>query len=256
MVSSGTPPVRILTAKALAGVASVTALLLSGCAGVTLGVTAPERRMAVAERVTARPSGSSEVTHILAGATDIQPVIVDLPPLGKWPRYLRSSGPLYGLVQLSPYVGQFGLPADAGRANAGMGYGVTVGYRVPFSGENAIGFELIYEASGHDNEASGVDASATRIVAGLRANFGMDERMVPFAVAGIGRYSLEFDGLDPKFDLSGLGVMFGGGVNISPSPRFSFRAEIALHLWDAAEESGNGGLAETLAVAFGTAFSF
>jgi opacity protein-like surface antigen len=237
-------------------VAAVTALLLSGCAGVSSGVNVPEHRLRIAEEAVARPSASFKITHLLAGATEIQPVIVDLPPLAKWPRYLRSSGPLYGLVQLSPYVGQFGAPADAGRADAGMGFGAVFGYRVPLSGAKTLGFELMYEASSHNNEASGVDANATRIVAGLRANFKMDERTVPFVVAGVGQYSLEFEGLDPKFNLSGLGVMFGGGVNISPSPRFSFRAEVALHLWDAAEESGNGGLAGTLAVMLGTAFSF
>lgn len=253
MVFTSTPPVGTRVAATLAG---VTVLLLCGCAGVTPWVMAPGQRLEIADKATARPGGAFEVTHLLAGATEIQPVIVDLPPLAKWPRYLRSSGPLYGLVQLSPYVGQFGAPADAGRADSGMGYGAVLGYRVPLSGANTLGFELIYETSSHNNEASGVDASATRIVAGLRASFKMDERMVPFIVAGVGQYSLKFDTLDPKFNLSGLGVMLGAGLNISPSPRFSFRVEVALHLWDAAEESGNGGLAETLAVALGTAFSF
>ena len=244
----------------MAGAAFVPALLLAGCVGVIPGAYAPtdpgRGPMRLSGTVAARPRGLSEVTRSLTGATEAQPVIVDLPPLANWPRYLRSEGPIYGLVQFSPYVGQYGVPADAGRADAGMGYGAVLGYRVPFSGTNALGFEIMYETSSHYNEASGVDAGATRIVAGLRANFKMDERTVPFAVAGVGMYSLEFDGLDPKFNLSGLGIMLGGGLNVSPSPRFSFRAEVARHLGDAAEESGNGGLAETLAVAFGTAFSF
>ena len=242
------------------GAGVVAALLLAGCVAAGAGSGVPPDRgewlARVPGEVVASPRGLPEVTRSLAGATDIQPVVVDLPPLENWPRYLRSSGPLYGLVQLSPYVGQFGVPADAGRADTGMGYGVVFGYRVPFSGANALGFEVIYEGSSHRNEASDVDASATRIVAGVRASFRMDERTVPFAVAGVGRYSLEFDTLDPRFNLSGLGVMLGGGLNITPSPRFSFRAELALHLWDAAEESGHGGLAETLAVALGAAFSF
>jgi opacity protein-like surface antigen len=198
----------------------------------------------------------SGVTRFLAGASDVQPVIVDLPPLKNWPRYLRSAGPLYGLVQLSPYVGQFGVPADTGRAGAGIGFGLVFGYRIPFSSTNALGIEVMYESSKHDNDASRVDARAKRLVVGARANFKMDERLVPFAVAGLGRYSLEFDGLDPKYDLSGMGVMFGGGVSFSPKPRLSVRAELNLHLWDAAEASGNGGGAQTLALSFGTAFSF
>ena len=215
----------------------------------------------LARTAAAVPYELAALTHSLASADgsgdEIEPVIADLPDLEKWPRYLRAEGPLYGLVQFSPYVGQFGTPADAKRADSGMGYGLTVGYRVPFSGASALGFEFIYESSGHRNEASDVDARATRIVAGARLSLKMDEKIVPFAVAGLGSYSLKFDGLDSEYDLSGLGVMIGGGINVSPSPRFSFRSELALHLWDAAEEgSGHGGMAETLALALGAAFSF
>ena len=245
---------------ATAVAAFVPVLLATGCAGVIPGREAAlgsgARPAFISGGAAASPQGMSGVTNSLAGASVVQPVVVDLPPLNKWPRYLRSSGPFYGLVQLSPYVGQFGVPADAGRADAGLGFGLVFGYRVPFSSTNALGFELMYESSSHQNDVSRVDASAKRIVAGVRANFKMDERMVPFAVAGLGKYTLKFDGLDPKYNLSGMGVMFGGGVSFSPKPRLSLRAELALHLWDAAEESGHGGFAQTLALALGTAFSF
>jgi opacity protein-like surface antigen len=191
-----------------------------------------------------------------SGVGDIEPVVIELPSLGPSPRYLRSSGPFYAQFQLSPYVGQFGILADAERADSGVGYGAVFGYRIPVAGANALGIEFIYESSRHHNDASDVDARATRAVAGMRMSFRMDERVVPFGVAGVGSYKLEFDGLDPTFNLSGLGVMLGGGLNFAPSSRFSLRTELALHIWDAAQESGAGGTAETLTLGLGAALSF
>ena len=197
------------------------------------------------------------LARALPAAPEAEPEIAHLPPLKSWPRYLRSEGPLYALFQLSPLVAQLGIVKDAKRADSGTGIGLVFGYRKPLGGANSLGFEFIYETSQHHNESSDVPATATRLLGGVRWSFRMDERLVPFALAGGGLYELTFDGLDPKFGLSGLGFMIGGGVDFSPSARFALRAELALHIWDAAEKgSGAGGMAETLTLGLGAAVSF
>jgi opacity protein-like surface antigen len=183
--------------------------------------------------------------------------VLRLPPLERWPRTMWLGGAAYALVQLNPYVAQLGVLSEYERADSGLGFGVVAGYRVPMSNAKALGFELAYERSGHTNEDAAVDATATRLVVAARLNLKMDEKFTPFAVAGAGIYKLEFDGMDPKFNLSGPGVMIGGGVDYSPKSNFSFRAELGMHIWAAEEEgTGHGGTAETLAIGLGASVSF
>ena len=183
--------------------------------------------------------------------------VLRLPPLERWPRTMWLGGAAYALVQLNPYVAQLGVLSDYERADSGLGFGVVAGYRFPMANAKALGLELAFERSGHTNEDAAVDATATRFVAAARLNLKMDEKFTPFAVAGAGIYKLEFDGMDPKFNLSGLGVMIGGGVDYSPRPSFSLRAELGIHIWAAEEEgSGHGGTAETLAIGLGASVSF
>ncbi len=77
-------------------------------------------------------------------------------------------GPVYALVELSPYVGQLGVLSDYRRADAGTGFGVVVGYRKPMRNARALGFEVAYGRSGHRNESARTDAVATRLVAAAR----------------------------------------------------------------------------------------
>ncbi|MHC4501970.1 MAG: outer membrane beta-barrel protein [Planctomycetota bacterium] len=255
-------------------VAFVAAALVSGCAGL-LGPRSSElRRFRTLEQTeagelstaalpasAALPPGTAQLPSALAavtpGETDVEVEIVDLPDLSSWPRSLRAEGPTYALFQFSPYVGQFGVLKDYNRADSGVGIGFVGGYRKPLSGAKALAFEVSYGLSFHTNESSEVDAKATRFIGAARLNMRMDQKLTPFAVAGGGIYKLEFDGLDEKFNLSGMGVMFGGGVDYAPKTSFSVRAELGLHIWDAEEEaSGGGGSATTLMLGIGAALSF
>ena len=200
----------------------------------------------------------SALAAVTAGETDVEVEIVDLPGLSNWPRSLRAKGPTYALFQFSPYVGQFGVLKDCSRADSGIGIGFVGGYRKPLKGAKALALEVSYGWSFHTNESSEVDATATRLIGAARLNMRMDQKLTPFVVAGGGIYKLEFDGLDEKFNLSGLGVMFGGGVDYAPKTSFSVRAELGVHIWDAEETgaSGGGGSATTLMLGVGAAMSF
>lgn len=227
----------------------VAAVLVSGCSGLVATDTLPPPAGAA-------PAAAAEVPRALAGAGEVETKFVDLPPVGGWPRVLRVKGPVYALVTLSPYVGQLGVLSDYERADAGMGWGLAVGYRMPMGGAKALALEVIYEQSSHTSDATGFDATATRIVAASRLSMKMDEKLMPFAVVGGGFYDLEFDGMPSEYNLSGLGVMVGGGVDYSPSPGFLIRAEVDVHVWGAAEESGSGGTAQTVTLVIGAAVSF
>ena len=223
------------------------AFLLSSCSGLVARDLAGEHP----------PSAPASVGGgLLGAANEGAPQVVKLPSLGRWPRYLRSQGPFYGLIGLSPYVGQLGILSEKERADSGRGYGAVLGYRVPLRGATCLGIEFMYERSQHWNVSSDVEAVATRSGLALRMSFRMDEKVHPFAMAGGGLYRLEFDQLDPRFDLSGPGVFFGGGVDFSAAARLAVRAEMCLHIWDAAEESGHGGTAGTFTVGLGAAVSF
>jgi hypothetical protein len=84
----------------------------------------------------------------------------------------------------------------------------------------------------------------------------MDEKTTPFVVAGGGIYQLQFANLDPMYHLSGLGMLVGGGVDFTPQPTISIRAEVGLHIWSAEEESGGGGVAQTVNVGIGVGANF
>lgn len=231
-------------------VPSILALgLLSGCLG-SVPLQLPERAGRAAPAAAARLDGL-----LSAAIGDVEPKVFHV-PVERWPRSLRNAGPVYVLVHLSPYVGQLGAIAETRRADAGSGYGAVLGYRIPAAGATVLGFEILREASGHWNSNSDVAAAATRTCLALRANFRADSKVQPLAVAGGGLYAVEFEGLDPRFDISGPGFLLGGGVDFAPSRRFSARVELSLHVWAAAEESGGGGLAGTLAFNLGAALSF
>jgi len=181
--------------------------------------------------------------------------IVELPALEAWPRSIRT-GRLYGLFQVSPLVAQMGVLADASRADAGFGIGVVFGYRFLVGGTTTLGVEFVNEESWHRNPASDVQGLASRTGVGARVSFRVDEKMHPFALAGVGSYTLDFEELGPEYDLSGGGVFFGGGVDFALKRNFSARAELVMHVWDAAEPSGHGGVAETLGLGLGAAVSF
>lgn len=225
------------------------AILVSGCSSLVAANLAREP-------VGTFPPEAAEVPSALAAAPDVEIEIVDLPSLSSWPRSLRAKGPVYALLHVSPYVGQLGVLADYKRADSGMGFGLVGGYRKPMSGAKAMSLEFIFERSGHTNESSDVDATATRILGAVRLNMKMDQKLTPFVVAGGGEYFLKFDELDSKFNLSGLGVMLGAGVDFAPKRGFFVRAELDVHIWDAAEESGNGGMAITPTIGIGAALSF
>ena len=239
--------------------AVLTALLLSGCSGMAL--VEPESPRA-ARRPTATASAflpdAARVSMALPAADHEEDApVLRLPPLERWPRTMWLGGAAYALVQLNPSVAQLGVLSEYERADSGLGFGVVAGYRFPMSNAKALGFEVAYERSGHTNQDADVDAIATRFVAAARLNLKMDEKFTPFAAVGAGIYKLEFDGIDPKFNLSGRGVMIGGGVDYSPKPNFSLRAELGIHIWAAEEEgSGHGGTAETLSVGLGASVSF
>lgn len=244
------------------GVARVVILLTlcAGCAGLP-GVAKPVN-ISVPLGVSAAPGGLDSFalpTSALAAALEseeIEPTIVDIPDLPSWPRFLRFRGPMYALVQFEPYVGQMGILADKERADAGMGIGFVGGVRTPMAGGKSLGFEGLLGMSRHYNAASDVDANATRLAGAVRMSFGADEKVVPFVVGGVGRYRLSFDKLPSEYNLSGLGALVGGGVEYVSGGTVSARAELTLHIWDAAQPDGGGGLAETLVLALGAAFSF
>lgn len=202
-----------------------------------------------------RETGSS-AADIFATGNGKEPTRVDLPSLEQWPAYLPGRSPWYGLITLSPYVSQMGILADTERADSGMGFGAVFGYDMPLFSATSLGFEMSYEQSRHQNLSSDVGALATRLGAGLRMTFRIDETIRPFVIAGAGAYSMDFDDLDPKFDLSGEGFYFGGGTGFALKSRFAIKAGMCMHIWDAAEASGRGGVAQTLTVNLGAAVNF
>jgi opacity protein-like surface antigen len=227
----------------------VVAAALTGCARQDLSPLAAGTRGARAD--VASPAGR------LAADFDESMPVVELPPLARLPRTIWTGGSTYALVYFSPYVGQFGVLAEYERADAGMGLGIAAGTRVPFKETTVLGLEFILDSSAHTNTASGVGATAMRTLCGARMSFAMDKKLSPFALAGGGLYSLEYDTLDPEYDLSGLGFMLGGGVDFAPKKKVSLRAELDVHFWVAQEQgAGGGGLATTVCLVLGGGMSF
>lgn len=192
----------------------------------------------------------------LAAATGIEPTVVVLPSLPDWPIVMKSEGPIYASIQYSPLVFQGGVLKDSDRAEDGSGYGVVVGYKLLAGGTITLGFEGIYETSAHHNPTSDVPGTATRTSAAARVTFRGDAPMHPFAAAGVGDYALVFDGLESRFNLAGPGAFLSAGVDYAAARHVAGRLEVAFHAWDAVQESGTGGMAQTLAVSLGLAVSF
>ncbi len=204
----------------------------------------------------ASPEGASAAARLVAGAMDVERVVLVAPPVERWPRAMRGAGPFYLLVQASPYVGHFGVTAEGNRADAGTGFGAVVGRRTVRGMSRMTGFEAFFESSGHYNPHSGVDGTATRAGIGLAVSFRPDEKLQPFVLAGAGYYMLRFEELDPKFDITGPGGYLGGGLDIVAARRFTVRAELRVHVWSAADGSGSGGVAGTTTFALGVATAF
>ena len=235
--------------------AIVAAAALMGCVA-----TGPEGSVAGGDlRASAYPPLAVEVPGLLTSEAgdSVTPQVVSLPPGDGWPRLLPDAGPFYALAQFSPYVGQFGVLADWDRADAGYGLGALFGYRLPLNNAFALGLEVQYEFSEHKNPSAGVDAHHTRYGGAVRATFNFDRKLRPFGVVGGGEYRMEFDSVDPKFFLRGLGVFLGGGVDYVHSGQLAIRGEMTIHIWDAAEIGyDKGGTATTLFLGAGAAFSF
>ena len=226
-----------------------TAAMLNGCASSLAVDAAAGNRIAMPDPVAAMA--------LLASADDLDdaPLVV-LPPAPKWPRTLQPNGSNYVMVQFVPYVGQFGVLADYDRADTGQGMSISAGRRIPLAGGTALGIEIDYETSDHFSPSSGVDAAATRLAVAARLSMKMDTKVIPFALAGGGIYALDYEVLDPRYDLSGLGIVLGGGTDFVPTPALTLRVELVAHIWAAAEESGSGGTATTLCLGFGVGSSF
>ena len=227
------------------------AFFLAGCFG-------RESHLSAAGAGDALPATTTSPALLLLAAEQEGPELhaFDLPPLGRWPLSFGGRGPVYAFVQLAPYVGQLGVLAEARRADTGTGFGATFGYRVPLTGARSLGFELICETSSHHNEASDVDGRANRISAGARLSFRADQRIVPFAVAGAGYYELRFEDLGFGTELAGPGLLVGGGVDYVPVKAFTVRLEMNVHVWDAADDYGHGGVAATITIGLGAGTSF
>jgi hypothetical protein len=222
---------------------------VSGCTGgETLARSAPTG---------ARPALHSPAA-LLSGDLGEEAPLLEFPRLERWPRTMYLGGAMYAHVQLSPYVGQFGVLQEYELADAGAGFGVSAGMRFPAGSATALGVELLYERSAHTNAGADVAATATRLLGAARLGFNMDRKLSPFAVVGFGSYSLEFDRLDSQYDVAGPGLLMGGGVDYSPKPKFTIRAELGLHVWTATEQRSGGGTggAQTLALGLGAAVSF
>ncbi len=239
--------------KAILGNTPVLAafLIAAGCSG-------PGSYLATIGSGSALPASTTSPALLLPAAEPEgpQPHTFELPSLGRWPLSFGGRGPVYVLAQLSPYVGQLGVLAEARRADTGTGFGAAFGYRVPLTGARSLGFELICETSSHWNEASDVDGTANRISAGARLSFRADQRVVPFAVAGAGYYELRFKDLGFGTELAGPGLLVGGGVDYVPVKAFTVRLEMNVHVWDAADDYGHGGVAATITIGLGAGTSF
>jgi len=224
-------------------------LLLTGCASSL--VSFPPRPTAAA--IADVPS----TADALLAADSVEPEIVALPPLPRWPILMRTAGPFYTHVMLAPLVIQTGILADARRADAGAGVSFAFGMVLFTGGTTMLGLEGVFGQSSHYNPTSEVDGTASRQCVAGRLLMGGDQARHPFVVAGVGSYALAFDGLDDRFDLSGIGVYAGGGVDFVTTRNLSVRVDGEVHIWDAAESgSGNGGVAGTVRIGVGAALSF
>jgi hypothetical protein len=203
------------------------------------------------------PVLASLAPSLAAGLGDEDLPVLELPALEKIPRTMWVGGALYAMVQFSPYVGQLGVLEKYKRADTGAGVGIVAGYRIPVKSTTALGIEFVMDQSAHTSEASDVGATATRILGEARLSMSMDRKLSPFALAGVGIYTLAFDEIDSRYDLSGPGLVIGGGIDFSPKKSFSLRAELDAHFWVAEEEaSGGGGLATTLSLVLGAGMNF
>jgi len=249
-------------ARSSAAALACAAAFLAGCATAYVPVLSGDERVVCAGGQTVLAGVMPDLASILPAAgpeAAMQPRTVELPSLPRWPGFISMKGPVYAMVEILPLVAQAGAPADAKRAgtNNQIGIGIQAGYRVLIGGTTALGVEFYYQASEHRNTLSDVPAMAERTGVGVRLNFRMDTAKSPFAVVGVGDYALSFEGLDPKYDLGGMGVLLGGGVDfIMPGNSLAVRAEAGLHLWDATDATGAGDLAGTLAFGVGALFSF
>ncbi len=226
---------------------ALAAILSAGCASVPMAQ--------VTERTGLALPSTLEPLRFLAAGTQ-EPTYVDLPNADRWPRSMQGGGPMHVAVMFAPYVGVFGALADIERSDAGSGFGVAVGYRMPSSSSRTLDLSLAYEESSHHNPTSDVEGRATRLGARLGMSFAMGNKTRPYAAVGAEMSSLTFDGLASEYGFSGPGLFVGGGIDYSPSGSVSLRAEIGLHVWDATDGSGGGGVTETLSVGLGAAFGF
>ncbi len=169
---------------------------------------------------------------------------------------MQGGGPIHAVVLFAPYVGMFGTLADIERADAGTGFGIAVGYRFPVRLSSAVEIALVYEESNHYNPTSDVDGHATRLGVRLGASFNMSKQVHPFVAVGAESSSLAFDDLGSDFAFSGPGFVVCGGIDYAPAKGMSPRAQPGLHVWDAADGSGGGGMTETLTVGLGATFGF
>lgn len=88
------------------------AFLAAGCSG-------PGSYLATIGSGSALPASTTSPALLLPAAEPEGPELhtFDLPSLGRWPLSFGGRGPVYVLAQLSPYVAQLGVLAEARRAS-------------------------------------------------------------------------------------------------------------------------------------------
>ena len=204
-------------------------------------VTAAPEGEQPAERAAATPAPVDEIERELSS-----PLFVDLelsypadpppaPPGPPTPGYV-SPYVERPLGQVGVYLGGIFLPMvapedDIDFLEPSVGWGFTVGYAPPeyidFLG--AIGLEVSFEYSKHDDDALNDTASYKRLLVGFKVIDNTHEEIQPYVTVGAGFHDVEY--VNTNYDIDGFGGYVGGGIDFYLDPMFSIGVDLKLHWW-------------------------
>jgi len=212
-------------------------------------VTAAPETPEPAERAAAPPAAPApvdEIEHELSS-----PLFVDLElsyPAGPPPAPPGPPTPGYvspyaekPLGQVGVYLGGIFLPLvapedDIDFLEPSVGWGFTMGYAPPeyidFLG--AIGLEVSFEYSKHDDDALNDTVDYKRLLVGFKVIDNTHEEIQPYVTVGAGFHDVEYVNTD--YGIDGFGGYVGGGIDFYLDPMFSIGVDLKLHWWSGEDD--------------------